>query len=253
MAGGIDNPSAANPYTNAQAIAAVRGDGATLSYLFNGGAFGKLLLPTMSGWTQTITGTGSTGSTPTSLIVNSGAGVSGADTAQLSTGIVGLRDGGAGYCDWSKNIVLIVPIQRINVLAQDNLAWVQLKEAQTLGAMAEKGIGIDIRRIYTDGLDLYGESYGASRASIDLGISLTNYMFADVMIKHYPAVPKIEWYVDIGDGNGFVLKGTETTSANIPQTAGTAPVYLCNCVTKTVANAAPVMQTIGLPIIWQAR
>jgi len=100
------------------------------------------------------------------------------------------------------------------------VARVQFKQANTIGALAAAGIGLRI-----DNFAAYGESYGTGGiGAVNLSTNIRDWSGHSVKILHYPATPKIEWYIDES------LVGTQSTSNLIPQAAVYAQMYIMTSV-----------------------
>jgi hypothetical protein len=113
------------------------------------------------------------------------------------------------FVDWTKDLELhFLLIHSGN--DPEAVSYVQLKESNAEGALAQRGIGIELQN-----LTLYGEGYGTSRGTVNLGTLTSGYI---VKIKIVKKSSKIEFYVN------NELKGTLTGSA-VPNVPGTAPAF----------------------------
>ncbi len=208
-----------------------------LAKLFKGA--NVLHIPTNAGWTSTVVNGGTTSMNLTYL--------STADTAQANSSAMldaicagfNLADTSWIRINWDKRLYLVFNWRRGTSNAEA-VGRFQLKQAATIGAMADEGIGIR-----ADNLVLVGESYGASLGELDLATNLTVEVITQIAILHYPGV-KIEWYV-----NG-VLKGTQTTAAKIPSGIGGATCSLVSSCNNGAAVTAAATQVFH-PKIWQER
>ena len=127
---------------------------------------------------------------------------------------IGMIGNGKRTIDWAKRQIFIFSIIRINSDAQFYGEW-QIRPTKAVGILNEAGIGIQCRN-----LALYSDTYGTASGNASLGVSLADSQWAEIMIIHTPATPKIEYYV-----NG-TLRYTETTSNKIPQAATTGNTYV---------------------------
>ncbi len=200
-----------------------------------------LYIPTLSGWTVTVNGTGGTSQEIVANRVNTGATAS--SNALLYAGLGGFSRsaGSQGQIDWSGKIYLIFGYSRNTDDAQV-IARFQLKDVITGGVLTDKGIGIRV-----DDKALKGESYGSSLGVVDLGMNVIENIEYQIVIVHTPAVPKIEWFV-----NG-VLKGTQTTAANIPGGVSTSGATVVHSIIRGVTGAADSTSIVYMPKIWQVR
>ncbi len=145
------------------------------------------------------------------------------------------------YMSWDKKLYLIFGYSRQNSDAQV-VARVQLKDVNTEGALAAKGIGIR-----ADNYALVGESYGVALGAVDLATALTSRRPYLIIILHDPSVPKIEWYV-----NG-VLKGTQSTANNIPSGNAGDIGRLVHSIINGVTGTVDAYSLLFQPRFWQAR
>ncbi len=194
--------------------------------LFRNGfsAFGQLLMGgrlipeqgRYSDWGQVLTGSGHV--TNGNLYVEVGTGVTASSTAVKSQPMAGLNPANAHwvYIDWRKPLYMGFWVARTTSEAETH-AYVQLKDSNAYGQLAQFGIGIEIVN-----LTLSGESYGTVRGTTGSVLMTSTYPYW-VWIEHDPVNGLINWYV-----NG-VLIGTETTSTHIPNSSAGA---------QDLANAA---------------
>ncbi len=210
----------------------------TLAVLLRGANYH--CFPTNAGWTTSHAGSGNAVQDPGVLYVATGA------TANSRAMLYSLAYGfnvdqpGHNLLNWDKKLYLVFNYYRVNSDAQCT-ARVQIKQANTEGALAVKGIGIQVSN-----LALYGESCGAAQATVDLNTSLTSARSCQVVLIHYPG-SKIEWYI-----NG-VLKGTQSNAANIPSGLSTTTTYLLHSVVNGAAGGTDCNSTKMQPKIWQER
>jgi actin-like ATPase involved in cell morphogenesis len=119
----------------------------------------------------------------------------------------------------------------VQVLNATSVRYVQLKAATTIGDLGAKGIGIKIANA-----TLYGESFGSARGEVEL-MTLESTKEYRIEIQHDPVSGIIAWYV-----NG-VLKGVQTTAANIPSAAEALTNLLCSV--DNGATAAEVIMFVS--------
>lgn len=208
--------------------------GEFLAALLKGGNL--LHIPTISGWGESVVGSGSSVLGVSSIMVSSGPTAN--SKATLAALLYGFNVGGAWYLkfNWNKRVYIV-----FNLVWQYDISTgigrFQLKNTGAEGALSYRGIGIRM-----DNRALKGESYGTSLGVVDLAINLTQNYIHRIAIIHYPG-SKIEWYV-----NG-VLKGTQSTLANIPSGVATGG-YLVHS-TLNGATASDARTHILHPKIWQ--
>jgi hypothetical protein len=164
-------------------------------------------VPTNYNWVMSNVGSGSVAQTPTYLSPRTG--VTASSRALAFVYEFGLNSGGISqwYIDWTKRLELEFFISRLNSDAEA-VARFQLKESETEGQLAERGIGIQISN-YT----MVGESYGTARGTVNLATLTDGIAYRIKIVKTASAV---EFWV-----NG-VLIGTITTAAAIPNVQGDA-------------------------------
>lgn len=150
--------------------------------------------------------------------------------AYYSTKFVLSTSGGNTYfIDFSKPFTLYFSISR-SVADAEVIAYIQFKGASTIGAAATKCIALKIVNN-----EIWTETYGTALGNIDTGIALPGSSIPyRIKIVHTPSVPKDEFYINTGAG--FVLRATEATSANIPQTQATTICYLCVSIANGVTG-----------------
>jgi len=113
------------------------------------------------------------------------------------------------YIDWTKRLEWRFWLCR-DASDPEAVARIQLKESNAEGALAERGIGIEIQN-----LTMYGEGYGTVRGTVQLG-TLTSHQIARVRIVKEGS--RLEFWV-----NG-ILKGV-LTGNYVPNEKGTTAVY----------------------------
>jgi len=124
-------------------------------------------VPTDAGWFTSLTGSGAQGQRPCYLFVATGT------TASSSAVVYALTFGSntstlcKHFVDWTKRLEIHFTIARL-YSDPECVARFQLKESNALGALAQRGVGIEIANYA-----LRGEGYGTSRGVVDL-MTLTN-------------------------------------------------------------------------------
>jgi hypothetical protein len=119
-------------------------------------------VPTNGGWYTSLVGSGSQEQRPFYLNVSTGT------TALSSTlcyaYVLGLNSSTSSrhYVDWTKRLEIHFTIARLNS-DPECVARFQLKESNTLGQLAQRGVGIEIANYA-----LRGEGYGTSRGTVYL-------------------------------------------------------------------------------------
>jgi hypothetical protein len=133
------------------------------------------------------------------------------------------------FVDWTKDLELHFLLIHSGS-DPEAVSYVQLKESGAEGALAQRGIGIELQN-----LTLYGEGYGTSRGTVNLGTLTSGYL---VKIKIVKKSSKIEFYVN------NELKGTLTGSA-VPNVAGTASAYFVLSAKNGATGGVNVYHGIG--------
>ncbi len=194
------------------------------------------VIPTNTGWTSVVVNTGATYQYPIYMLVNCPiANCSG----KLYADIQGFEGSGTTkYCvNWDKVLYQSLTIVK-SVSNADNISRFHIKAADTLADLVAQGIGIKIIN-----LALWGDSFGASGALVDLATTLTANKEYFIEILHTPAT-SIKWYVN------SVLVGTQSTAAKIPSGVSAAALVLSSA---NVATATETGFYISQIIMAQAR
>ncbi len=235
--GGFSNPSAVNPYTDAEAIAAIRADSETLAALFKGGNI--LHIPTVAGWTSALVGTGSVYRKIISdQIVRTGATAASSALLYAVLSGFGLEATALANYNFDPKTYLLFNYARVSANA-NIVARFQLKQSAAIGALGTKGIGIKALNFA-----LWGESFGTELGEVDLGVTLTDNREKQIYIVLDPGV-SVKWYVN------DVLKGTQSTAAAIPTGYGNE-TYLVHSILSGDPGA-DCYSALFYPKIWQAR
>jgi len=178
-------------------------------------------LPTAAGWSEAVTGSGSSAQQPTRLLVATGT--TAGSTARLLTSGYGWGRGMVNaVVNWDKKLYILFTWS-LGGTDSDTDRWIQIQDGAgtIIGDLDVMGMGV-----FADNLVLYGESYGSGRAALTLNTTATVDLHYDIAIILYPG-SKIEWYV-----NG-VLKATQSTGANIPSGTGVASSWIIASIKNT--------------------
>jgi len=167
-------------------------------------------VPTNAGWGSSLVGSGVYGLSPFYLFVSTGTTASSSATSYII--VFGLNSSTLSrhYVDWTKRLELHFTIARFNPDAEC-IARFQLKESNALGALAQKGVGIEIANYA-----LRGEGYGTSRGVVDL-MTLADGITYEIRIVKDGSV--IEFWVN------NVLLG-QLSGEYVPNVQGTTAAYL---------------------------
>jgi len=178
-------------------------------------------VPHNAGWLTVLSGSGIVSQTMFSLFLATGTTPN--SEARAYQNVHGLNPGNIlhTYVDWTKRLEFELLLTRINSDAEAT-ARIQLKESSAKGALAERGIGLEIAN-YT----LRGEGYGTSRGTVELG-TLSDRRVCRCKIILEGA--RLEFWVD------GVLQGV-LSGAYVPQVQGTAPGFMvCSVVNGTTGG-----------------
>jgi hypothetical protein len=174
-----------------------------------------------TGWTAATVNTGGTNQTAEQTTVSTGVGAN--SNGRVYARVYGLNPiAQYNQVNWDKKLSIFFRIYRY-LSDAESICYFQLKPATTHADLAALGLGIKIKN-----LAIWGESYGASRDEIDLGVTMTSVFFYNIEIRHDPDEGKIEWFVN------HVLVGTQSTAAKIPSGIGFGDHYLV----QSLANGA---------------
>jgi len=194
-------------------------------------------IPVNAGWTQSNAGSGSVTFHPVHMDLDTSTTANSRALAYGRLYALGLDPVAFDYANWDKKLYLIFGIARGNSDAEA-VFRIQIKYPWTEGALTATGIGIRV-----DNLAIFGESYGTALASIDLGVTMTGGKGYQIAIIHYPGV-SIRWFV-----NG-VLKGTQSTAANIPSGTLSSPGMVASIINGVTGGVNAFCRFIA-PRIWQ--
>lgn len=212
-----------------------------LANLYQGGH--PHLFITHTGWTEVVTGSGAT---TQGYLQDVSTGITATSTAARYMTPAGLGMGlAAQYIDWDYPIYLYIPYYNRGSSDAEAVARIQLKLVATIGQLADKGFGIQI-----DNLALTGESYGTARGTVDLSTTLTVDITYAFLIVFTPGA-SVAFYVD--SGNGFTLKGTYSTAANVASGNSAANVRLMHSIVNGATGGVNAVSYMSNPIVWQRR
>ena len=168
-------------------------------------ASGKwLYIPVNAGLTTAVVDSG-TAATNGSMTFRLSTGANASSSARAQTLIASLSTSGEDQqVDFTKRMRIQFQITRVTTVA-NAVARLWLGDLLPTGAATDKTLGI-----YIANLTLSGQAYGSAEATVDLTTTMTTSISYRIDIFFDPNVPRIQWFV-----NG-VLKGTQTTAANIP-------------------------------------
>ncbi len=204
--------------------------------LLKGGRF--LHVPTNGGWTGFVTGNGVAGvQNPLYQQLETGVGASSSGLYAEARGLGSVAAGTVNKINFSKKLYWGFNVSRT---ASITLAVGRLILHQGGGVLSKLGFGLLINN-----MSLFGTSFGTSGEDVDLGVTLTTLLPVDILIVHTPSVPQIEWFV-----NG-VSKGTQSTSAKVPQTE-TVEGRLLLCSIENGAAEATAFMLVGNHWLWQS-
>jgi len=191
--------------------------------------FKQMIIPTNAGWASALSGSGTAYQAPIHLDV--GTGTTALSSALLRSLVTQLNSGDISrlYVDWRKRLELSFRFMRLNS-DPEFVGRIQLKEASSEGALAERGIGIEIQN-----LDVYGEGYGTSRGTTSLG-SIPNDRVVRVRLVLGEGV--LEFWI-----NG-VLKG-KLSGNHIPSVQGTARAYVVISAVNGATGGVDGRLTVG--------
>jgi hypothetical protein len=188
-----------------------------------------LRIPTNTSWGTNNAGSGAVTQAPFYIQVQTGT--TALSRGLASTQVHGLNPGNAAWymIDWTKRLELHMNIERTNSDAQC-VARIQLKESNAEGALAQRGIGIEI-----DNYAMVGEGYGTSRGTVSLG-NLTDGM--PKRIKIVKTSSELRFWVN------DVLTGT-LTGDSVPNTLATTFTYLVISIVNGSTGGVNAYMAVG--------
>jgi len=203
-----------------------------LDRLFN--RYKVVRLPTNAGWGSDNAGSGWVYQDPWYLHVGTGTTANSRGLAWRT--VYGLNSGDRSRyaLDWSKRLWWLFTFHRENS-DPEVVGRIQLKTANTEGALTDIGIGLEINNY-----DVVGEAYGTARGTVNLG-TLTNSRIWRVKIVHVPGV-RVEFWV-----NG-VLAGT-LTGDHVPTGSVAYNYYVQSIINGATGGVDAVLQVGNLIIV----
>jgi len=223
-------------YTNDEAVAAIEATADMIARLAKQGNWFNI--GTASGWTEVTVNSGNVIPTPCFLDIYSGSTANSSALAHCRPGFLQGASNEFMRIDWDKDLRIIFNLC-LSCNTATGISRMQLKQVNTIGALAAKGIGIRV-----DNLDLVGESYGTELGEVAL-TTLTADIAHQIEIV-LSAGASIKWYVD------GVLVGTQSTAAKIPSGVSAAYGYLVGS-SINGATAACQDSLFSILKIWQER
>jgi len=191
------------------------------------------------GWDYQKTATGSGGAYSRPTIANVYTGVTNSSTCIAFYEVSAMKPFQViNRMDWSKRHIFLLSLMRNDSIASA-VGRFQIKDANTLGAIGEKGIELSIAN-----LTMVGAGYGSARGATGTIAAMAAYQWVDVLIDHQPAVPRIDFYTDVG--LGWSIAASITSSANIPQVSGSTDAYYCLSIEKGAVADQPYLQHAGI-------
>lgn len=171
----------------------------------------EFVVPTNGGWSSSNAGSGGVSMYPLYLVAKTGTSASSRGHACCYAYF--LNSSGVYYylLDWSKRLELSFTAMRSGN-DSEAVARFQLKESNSEGQLAEKGLGITVNNY-----SVVGESYGTSRGTVGLG-TLTDNVLRRFKIVLVPGV-RVEFW------SNSVLTGV-LTGNYVPANPPSAPIVL---------------------------
>jgi len=165
---------------------------------------------TNAAWATSNAGSGGHTFAPTFIAAYTGATAN--SRGMVYSRVFGLNSGDISpyRVDWTKDLELRFNVVRLNS-DSEAVARVQIKEATSEGALAQRGIGIEINNF-----DMLGEGYGTVRGTVSIG-TLTNNSLTRIRIVKRD--DHIEFWVN------DVMQGVLTGTA-VPNVTGTVDAYI---------------------------
>jgi hypothetical protein len=175
-----------------------------------------LIVPVNAGWSTSNVGSGGVSYNPLILTASTGTTASSRGMVYIAARHLNSGDLGTDYVDWTKRLELHLILYRVNS-DSEAVARIQLKESSSEGALAQRGIGVEI-----DNYTMYGEGYGTARGTVGIG-TLSDYRLVRVKIVKVGA--ELQFWVN------NVLQG-RLTGVNVPNVQGTTGA----CIVVSIVN-----------------
>lgn len=185
-------------------------------------------IPTSSPWFESNVN-GAVYYGPTCMFLNTSVNANSRALAQFF--MIGSNSGDIlyDYIDWTKHIELSFFINRY-LSDAEVVARVQLKEVNTEGQLAARGIGIQINNF-----DVFGEAYGTAGNTVAIGTMIDNQI---MRVKIIVESNQVEFWV-----NG-VLAGTLTGTA-VPNVAADTSGFIVMSIINGVTGGVNAYLYIG--------
>jgi hypothetical protein len=169
-----------------------------------------IIVPTNAGWTTSNAGSGTVSQKPVYLYVGTGTTANSRGMVYTDAYFLNSGDISQSLVDWTKHLEVRFVFDRLGN-DPECVARFQIKEANTEGALAQRGIGLEIQN-----LAMYGEGYGTARGTVSLG-SVTSGRYTRVRIVK--SAGRMDFYVN------DALMGT-LTGGYVPNVKGTSAAYI---------------------------
>jgi len=183
-------------------------------------------------WTTSTAGSGGLSIGPDRLNPYTGTTPNSLSLAQRSTFGLNSGNGDVYAIDYSKRLEWYFTLARWHSDPQA-VARIQLKNTSTEGALADKGLGLEIQNYA-----VYGEAYGTARNTVSL-MTLTDSSVVRVRIVHVPN-SKVEFWI-----NGIKLG--ELTGTAVPTNVVTPCYYV---ISLRNGSTGGVDANVGVGHIW---
>jgi hypothetical protein len=189
----------------------------------------KLIIVQTTGWYTSNAGSGGVGQYPLWIETYTGTTANSRGLAYIWSSGLNSGDIGQHLVDWTKRLEIRFVVAKLGN-DPESVCRFQLKEANTEGALAQRGIGIEV-----DNFTMYGESYGTARGTVSIG-TLTSGHIARVRIVK--VADRVEFYVN------DVLMGT-LTGSYVPNVKGTNNAFLVVSVINGATGGVNNMWRVG--------
>jgi hypothetical protein len=168
------------------------------------------VVPTNAGWFASNAGSGAITQVPANMQVNTGTTASSRGMAYCWGRFLNSGNLSIDYADWTKRLELRAILWR-QYSDSEAVARLQIKESNVEGALAQRGIGVEVQNYA-----MYGEGYGTARGTVSLTTLSDNRLIRLRIVK---VGAELQFWVD------EVLRG-RLTGAYVPNVQGTAGTYL---------------------------
>jgi hypothetical protein len=194
-------------------------------------------VPTNAAWFTSTVGSGGYTLRPTLMTLYTGTTASSSMT--LYTVVFGLNSltSSMYVVDWRKRLEIHFSIGRYNSDAEC-VARFQLKESNALGALTQKGVGVEIANFA-----LRGEGYGTARSTVDLMTLANDRPYEIIIVKDGS---RLEFWVN------NVLLG-QLSGNYVPNVLGTADAYFVASINNGTTGGVNATFYVGNIYIIQER